>query len=252
MCAATTLSGLLLIASVAPASARSDGARAASAAAGTASGTSMASAPEIRAQTAYTGTIARKQEAWYSFEAGGGPRAFAKVWSPPGSCPVSVAVVDAHGTTLGQLITSTREKLPLLAYFPAREVSETYYLKVGSDPFVRCASARYALYLEEPGQPEPSQPTSTQPEPCAHGAPAGSGSEACSSYEHATEPSKEAVEPFHSGACRPDKKAFEEAREIAKRYQEQVERRRGSRALLAHLRAVESADNSKMNVVCNI
>ena len=222
----------------------------------------MTSAPAIRDETAYTGTIARKQEAWYSFQAAGGPRVLAKVWSPRGSCAVSVAVVDAKGTTLGQLITSAHERLPLLAYFPARQVSETYYVKVGSDPFARCASARYALYLEEPSQPEPvepepSQPNPSQPGPCAQGTPPGSTPEACSSYgsepsKTGVSPSKETVEPFHSGACRPDKRAFEQAREIAEKQQEQVDRRRGSRALLTHLKAVESADHSKMDVVCNI
>jgi hypothetical protein len=116
----------------------------------------MASATPLGNVTSYGGEIAPGQQAWYRFQHSGGERARVDLRGSAGSCPVRASLLDAHGGTLAEIVSSASETEPFTAYFPRPEVSLDYYLRIEPDPSATtpCStSAGYVFRLAEPEQP---------------------------------------------------------------------------------------------------
>jgi len=121
--------------------------------AGAPGGATMASATRLYPQSSNRGTVDEKtQQIWYELYSEKGERALFQVWGPTRSCPVRVALLDARGRTLGQIVSSSREIEPFLVLFPAHPASDVYYLRIDADPYRSCASASYTVILLEPEQ----------------------------------------------------------------------------------------------------
>jgi hypothetical protein len=166
--AVRALSGLLLIASIAPGAARAGtavafgrphGSAAAILPPGAASapgGATMASATPLGNQPSYRGTIAPGGQLWYKFEHTDGERMHVNLWGKTPACPVRATMLDADGHELGEIISSTHEIEPFIVYFPPHEVSLVYYLRIDTGPAASapCAGAGYVFTLQEPEQPQ--------------------------------------------------------------------------------------------------
>jgi hypothetical protein len=227
------LLGLLLVASLAPNIALAHG-HASSAGAPTAApgGTTMAAATRLHTGLGYRGTIAEPgQQAWYKLESDGYPRAQFDIAGKTISCPARATMLDTHGRTLGQLISTTSETLPLLARFPTHPISNVYYLRIDADPYSACANAAYVFHLAEP----------LQPEPCS--LPEADGREIVCGYGPAP--------PLLTRACASAAKQVQQlSREVALEAA-LVSRRRGSVATLRRLESEEHTASRKSSVSCD-
>lgn len=251
--AACVLPGLLLIASIAPGSALAGAAvtpvhphdttatTPASSSAG--GGTTMATAAQLENELHYRGTVVTGQQLWYKFDSAG-ERAYVEVRGETPLCSVRAALLDARGRTLGRIVSSTRETLPLLVYFPTHPVSEEYYLRIDANPYAACASTSYVFKLVEPEQPRPDECGSdTGPLPTGpHGEPIP---------KSCTAPSKESAVPaFEARACQSGRSTFDHANKEVTRVRALVARRRASIRTLRQLEREQNRDLRKMNVRC--
>jgi hypothetical protein len=149
------LPGLLLIAAIAPAAR-------ASLPIGPAGGASRATATALNNGVSYRDQVTSGQQTWYELEADQGERVSVRLWGRTPSCTVRMTVIDAHGLPLGEIVSSTLEVEPFIVYYPERETSPDYYLRVQQGPSAtRCASAAYAFTLQEPEQAQESCKTTT-------------------------------------------------------------------------------------------
>lgn len=140
-------------------SARARGAPAAiDAATSRAGAATMATATPLKSGVRYGGVIAGAQQAWYKLEAAG-TRAYVEVRGRTPNCSVRAALLDAHGRTVAQIISSTRENLPLIVYLHDQgEKVETYFLRIDANPYAPCTSAEYIFDLLEPDQADNCEP----------------------------------------------------------------------------------------------
>lgn len=139
--------GLLLTASIASAGARAgDRPTPIGATTGVPGGATPQSAPSLEAESKYRGTVAGgAQQLWYRLTSDGAKVLVFEVEGQAESCPVRASVLDAHERTLGQLIASPGEVLPLVVRVPDHRRSRTYYLRIDADPFLACVGGDYAF-----------------------------------------------------------------------------------------------------------
>jgi hypothetical protein len=200
-------------------------------------GQTMAAATQLETGLDYRGTVVPGQQLWYKLDAAG-QRAFVEVRGETPLCSVQASVLDANGRPLGELISSTRETLPLIAYFPAHPVSGVYYLRIAANPYAPCASTDYVFKLVEPEQPEKA---SCQTIAGPNGEPRG----------ECTLPSKESDVPaFEARACASDRTVFNRVNVEVARVRALVARRRASVRALRQLEGEERSDHRRMNVRC--
>ncbi len=174
----------------------------------------MATATPLKTEFDYRGAVASGQEAWYKLE-GGGQRAYVEVRGETPSCSVRAALLDAHGRTLRQIISSTRETLPLIAYFPSKPVAGVYYLRIDANPYAPCASANFVFKLVQPSQADDCEAEATI-------GPAGEPQTAlCPGHETASPSSRER-------ACAADELALERESTAIARERALVAHRQGS------------------------
>ena len=201
----------------------------------------MATAAQLENELHYRGTVVPRQQLWYKFDSAG-ERAYVEVRGETPLCSVRAALLDARGRTLGQIVSSTRETLPLLAYFPAHPVSEEYYLRIDANPYAACANTSYVFKLAEPEQPLPDECGAGPPPTGPHGEPIPISCAA---------PSKESVVPaFEARACQSDRSTFDHANKEVARVRALVARRRAGIRTLRQLERAQNTDLRKMNVRC--
>ncbi|MFZ2051385.1 MAG: hypothetical protein WB698_04425 [Solirubrobacteraceae bacterium] len=175
------LPGLLLIASIAPVARASNPT-------GPAGGASRATATALKNGVSYRDQVTSGQQAWYEMKADQGERVSVRLWGRTQSCPVRMTLIDAHGLALGEIASTTHEIEPFIVYYPEREASPDYYLRVQLGPSAtQCTSAAYVFTLQEPEQAQESCKTYTGP----HGEPI----RACAA------PSKSPVPAYEARAC---------------------------------------------------
>lgn len=151
---------------------------------GPAGGSSSANATALAGETSYSGVVTPGARSWYRFRSGDGERAWVALRGRT-ACPVHMALLDAQGRTLGEIVSNAGETEPFLVYFPSRPVADEYFLLVDSAHSARpCGSAAYVFTLEEPEQP------SCESRPPAH--PGEQEAKSC------VEASKESALPYTS------------------------------------------------------
>jgi hypothetical protein len=179
-----------------------------------AAATTMAAATPLKTGFDYRGAVAAGHEAWYKLE-GGGQRAYVEVRGETPSCSVRATLLDARSRTLRQIISSTRETLPLIAYFPSKPVTDVYYLRIDANPYAPCASASFVFVLVQPVQADDCESETTV-------GPAGEPQHTvCAANETSAIPSRER-------ACAADELALERESTAIARERALVTRRRGS------------------------
>jgi hypothetical protein len=251
--AARALSGLLLVAAIAPGVARANAVVAPArpqgltttatppAPSGAPGSVTRASATQLDNELNYRGSVAPGQRLWYKLAAAG-ERAYVEVRGETPLCSVRAALLDARGRTLGQIVSSTRETLPLLVYFPAHAVSKRYYLRIDANPYASCASTDYVFKLVEPEQPEPVE--------CP---PPTTGTNGEQQPRSCSAPSKaSAVPAFVSRACASYQAAFDRVNRAVAKLRALVARRRARIRALRRLEGVERAARRRANVRCNV